>query len=188
MENFNLDDLLGQTDLGDVSAEGSGYEALPNGYYLCEVKSTKLAPNKKNAPMVTFELKVIQNGIVEAVDDEGNAYLTRANGTLNRVIFKYYVLTEQKKIKDLMSDLLKFEGEVEGQSLLEEVLKDDEGKFVKLSTELLEGCLDLIVGSTIYVQSTTSDSKTNPGEKSTWNNLTSWKRAGQLGLFEVPEE
>ena len=183
----SLDDLLAQTELDGVSSEGSGYDALPNGYYLCEVEKATLAPNKKGLPMVTFTLKVIQNGIIEAVDDNGDAFLSRATGTQNRKIFKFYVLSEQKKVKDLISDLLKFEGEVEGTSLLEEVLKDENGKYVPLSTELLEGCLDIITGSTLYVNSSTSPSKTNPGEMSTWNNLLSWKRAGQLGLLDVEE-
>lgn len=181
----SLDELLSSTDLGDVTSEGAGYDPLPNGYYLCEVESADLAPNKKGMPMVTFRMKVIQNGIVEAVDDNGDAYLTRAAGTENRKIFKFYVLSEQKKVKDLISDLLKFEGEIEGESLLGEVLKDENGKYVPLSTELLTGCLDIITGSSLYVSSTTSPSKTNPGEMSTWNNLLSWKRAGQLGLLDL---
>lgn len=189
LDMSSLDDLLASTDLGDVTSEGAGYDALPNGYYLCEVESAELAPNKKGMPMVTFKLKVIQNGIIEAVDDNGDAYLTRAKGTVNRKIFKFYVLSEQKKVKDLISDLLKFEGEVEGESMLEEVLKDENGKYVPLSSELLTGCLDIIVGSTLYVSSTTSPNKNNPSEMSTWNNLLSWKRAGQLGLLDVePEE
>ena len=35
----NLDSILSQTDLKDVTAEGAGFEELLEGYYLCEVES-----------------------------------------------------------------------------------------------------------------------------------------------------
>ena len=193
MEDFNLDDLLGGVNMNGVSAESTGYQDLPNGYYLCEVETASLEKSKTSGlPMVKFGLKVVQNGIIETQDEDNNVYLERAQGTKNRKIFKYYILDPskdfEKAVKSVISDLLKFEGSEPGTELLGEILRDDDGKLTTPSTELLKGCLEVIIGSTIYVKSETSPSKKNPNEKSTWTNLIGWGRAEKLGLLAVPSE
>lgn len=61
---FNqLDELLGASDIKDVSAESSGFAQLKNGYYLCEVKKAELKPSKSSGKlMVAFQLKVVEDG------------------------------------------------------------------------------------------------------------------------------
>lgn len=193
MEDFNLDDLLGQVNMNGVSAESTGYQDLPNGYYLCEVETASLEKSKNTGlPMVKFGLKVVQNGIIEVTDEDGNVYLQRTKGTKNRKIFKYYILDPskdfEKAVKSVISDLLKFEGAEPGSELLGEILRDDEGKLITPSTDILVGCLEVIIGSTIYVKSETSPSKKNPNEKVTWTNLIGWTRADKLELLSVPAE
>lgn len=189
MENFDLDTLLGNTELNGVSSSSTGYEELPTGYYLCELEEATLEKSKTSGkPMVKFAFKVVQNGIIEVVDENGDAYKARAPHTKNRKIFKYYILDSEKNVKTLVSDLLKFEGEEPGTELLGEVLRDDEGKLTRLSTDILLGCLDVVSGSSIYIKSDTTESKKNPGEKQTWNNLTDWDRVVKLGLLEVPDD
>ena len=51
-----LDQLLGSTDLSQVTAEGSGFQELPVGYYLAEVKKAVLTVSKSSGfPMVSIQ-------------------------------------------------------------------------------------------------------------------------------------
>lgn len=191
--NFDLDALLGQVNMNGVSAESTGYQDLPSGYYLCEVESAELGTSKSSGlPQVKMVLKVIQNGIIEVTDEEGNVYLSRAKGTKNRKIYKYYSLDPskdfEKAVKTVVSDLLKFEGDTPGVELLGEILRDEEGKLITPSTALLQGSLEAIQGFSIYVKSDTQPSKKNPQEKTTFSNLIGWARAEKLHLLEVPSD
>ena len=38
----SLDELLNKTDLEDVTAESTGYQDLPDGYYLSEVEKAEI--------------------------------------------------------------------------------------------------------------------------------------------------
>ena len=189
---IDLDSLLSGTDLSDVSAESAGFSELPSGYYLCEVESAVRTTSKSSGqPMVSFKLKVIQNGIVEKVDDEGNAYLERAKGTKNRKIFKHYVLSDKSKVQGLASDLLKFEGEEAGVPILDGVITSEEGgkRVTRIpSAEVLDGCLEVLVGLQIFVKADTRPDRNDPSKSNTWTNLQSWTRAVQLGLLEAPDE
>lgn len=189
---IDLDSLLSGTDLSDVSAESAGFSELPSGYYLCEVETATRTESKSSGqPMVSFRFKVIQNGIIEKVDDEGNAFLTRARGTMNRKIFKHYVLSDKSKVQALASDLLKFEGEEAGTPILDGVITSMEnGKRVTRipSADVLDGCLEVLVGLQIFVKADTRPDRNDPSKSNTWVNLQSWTRAVQLGLLEVEDD
>lgn len=190
---IDLDSLLSGTDLSDVTAESAGFSELPSGYYLCEVETaTRAASKTSGQPMVSFRLKIVQNGIIEKQDDEGNVYFGRAKGTANRKIFKHYVLSDKQKVQGLTSDLLKFEGEEAGVPILDEVITsvDANGKRITRipSAEVLDGCLEVLIGLQIFVKADTRPDRNDPSKSNTWVNLQSWTRAVQLGLLDVPTE
>lgn len=168
-----LNDLLGSTDLKDVTSETTGYQELADGYYLSEVESAKLTVSKSSKqPMVAFQFKVVEDGKDAEIDEEGNVTITEIKGTKNRKIFLYYVLKDDMSVKRFVNDMLKFEGDEEGVSLLE--------KEYFTRAELLEDALEVLEGRRIYIQVSTTEK--NDGTKSTWQNLISWKRATALEL------
>lgn len=168
----NLNELLSQTDLKDVTAESAGFQELPEGYYLSEVESAKLTVSKTSKqPMVAFQLKVVDDGVNINPDDESGS-LIKIKGSKNRKIFIYYTLKDDGSVKRFVTDMLKFEGKEPGQPILD--------KEYFTNAEVLEDALDILVGLRIYVQVTVSEKE--DGSTSTWQNLISWKRAEKLEL------
>lgn len=168
-----LDALLGNTDLTDVSAEGPGFSELPDGYYNCEVESAELKMSKSSGqPMASFKFKVTENGYSVQIDDKQVVHLKEIGKTKGRVFFIHYVLKNDTWVKRFVTDMLKFEGSTPGESLLP--------KEAFIASETIEDALDLLIGKRIYVQvsTTTNDDDT----ESTWKNLISWKRAAALEL------
>lgn len=167
----NLDNLLSQTDLKDVTSEGNGFQDLPDGYYLGEVEKAELTISKKSRePMVAFQFKIIEDGRSSTEDGE----FVPLKGTKNRKIFIYYLLKDDSSIKRFVTDMLKFEGEEAGVPLLE--------KEYFTNSALIEDALDVLVGRAIYIQVSTNEK--DDGSKSTWNNMISWKRAEKIGLMD----
>lgn len=168
-----LDALLGNTDLSDVSAEGPGFSELPDGYYNCEVETAELKVSKSSGqPMVSFKFKVTENGYAVQIDEKQNVHLSEIKKTKDRVIFIHYVLKNETWVKRFVTDMLKFEGEVAGEPLLP--------KEAFIASETIEDALDLLVGKRIYVQVSTTTNEDDT--ESTWKNLISWKRAAALEL------
>lgn len=164
----SLNNVLSQTNLDDVTSEGSGFEELPDGYYIGEVEKAELKESKSSQqPMVAFQFKVVQDGIT----DDGN--FSPISKTNNRKIFMYYVLKDEQSVKRFVTDMLKFEGEKEGESIL--------GKEYFTNSEVLIDALDILIGSRIYIHISTTERN---GQTSTWRNLISWKRAKALGLLQ----
>lgn len=169
----SLNSLLADTKLDDVSSESSGFESLPDGYYLTEVEKAELTVSKSSgSPMAAFQVKVVEDGVSANIDSKGLVDVTEIPRTKNRKIFLYYVLKNESSVKRFVADMLKFEGATAGESLL--------GKEYFTNAELLEDALDVLIGSRIYVNVATSENK--DGSESTWNNLISWKRASALEL------
>lgn len=165
----NLDAVLKNTDLADVTAESAGFEELPDGYYLCEVEKTEIKESKtSHQPMAAFQFKVVENGI--GVDAEGN--FTEIKNVKNRKVFQYYVLSDEQKVKRFVTDMLKFEGKKEGEPILP--------KEAFTTSETVVDALDALVGMRIYIQSSTTEK--DDGSKSIWKNLISWKRVKALQL------
>lgn len=163
-----LDSVLQSADISDVSAEGAGYEELPDGYYLGEVEKAELKESKSShMPMVAFQFKVVEDGI--GVKDDGS--LVAIPKTKNRKMFIYYVLKDAQSVSRFASDMLKFEGETPGEPLLE--------KECFVNSELLLDALEILIGRRLFIQSSTTDKN---GESSTWRNPISWTRAKKLGI------
>ena len=165
-----LDGLLADTDISEVTSESSGFESVPDGYYLSEVKKAELTESKtSHNPMVSFQFTICEDGT--SIDDDGDTKINK--GTKNRTLFVHFPLKDERSVKRFVTDMLKFEGETPGEPLL--------GKEYFTNSELLIDALDVLIGMRIYVQVSTTE---KDGQKSTWNNLISWKRAAAL---ELPE-
>lgn len=169
-----LNSILGQADLSDVTAESTGFSDLPDGYYLCEVEEAKLTESKSShQPMVAITLKVSEDGIDASVDDNGNVSSEAIPKTKNRKIFKYYVLKDETSVRRFVTDMLKFEGDVAGESLLP--------KEAFTTSETIEDALDILTGYRLYIQVSTTV-KEDDNSKSVWYNFITWKRAAMLEL------
>lgn len=168
-----LDDILSDVDLSDITQDSAGFEALPDGYYLCEVENTELKESKSSHnPMVAFTFKICENGIVPTVNDNGNNEFIQLSKTKNRKIFMYFVLKDERSIKRFASDMLKFEDSYGDPILPKEAF---------MSSDTILDALDCLVGMRLYINVSTSEN--DDGTKSQWNNLISWKRAN---IMELP--
>lgn len=165
----SLNGILNTVDLTDVSADEVSFSELPDGYYLCEVEKATLKESKSShLPMVSFQFKVSEDGLT--TNDEGE-YVTLSK-TKNRKIFMNYVLKDETSVKRFATDMLKFEGETEGEPIL--------SKEYFTTSELLVDALEILEGMKIYVHSSTTENQ--DGTTSNWKNLISWKRAKALEL------
>lgn len=171
---FNqLDKLLESTNIKDVNSESSGFSQLKNGYYLCEVKKAELKiSSSSKKPMVAFQFKIVEDGTDFIFDNNNKPMSVELKGTKNRMMFKYYVFSDENSIRRFVSDMLKFEGANAGEPLLT--------KEYFTNSELIEDALDVLVGSNIYIHNDVS--KNDDGTENVWVNLVSWSTATKLGL------
>lgn len=168
-----LDGLLSTVDLSDVTAESAGFTELPDGYYLCEVEKAEIRESKSSKmPMAAFTFKISEDGHTAEVDESSEPVITDIKKTANRKIFMYYVFKDERSVKRFATDMLKFEGEEEGEPLLP--------KEAFLSGDTVNDALEILTGMRIYIHVSTTTNEDDT--KSTWNNLISWKRAKALGL------
>lgn len=165
-----LNDILKSTDLSDVTADSTGFSELPDGYYNCEVEKAELKVSKSSgSPMASFQFSVTSDGYKF---DEETSDLTKIPRTKGRKIFINYVLKNDTWVKRFVTDMLKFEGEEPGESLLP--------KEAFTTAETIEESLFVLEGMRIYIHVSTTEN--DDGTKSTWNNIISWKRADALEL------
>ena len=164
----SLDELLGGTNLEDVTSESGSFSELPEGYYLSEVETAEIKISKTSKqPMVAFQFKIVEDG--NKVTESGD--LEKIKNSKNKKIFMYYSLKDEGAVKRFVSDMLKFEGEEENTPILE--------KEYFTNSALLADALDILIGMRIYIQLSANENG-EPG--SMWKNLVSWKRAKALEL------
>ena len=168
----SVDTILSKININEIDPNAPDFDNLPDGYYLCEVVKIELTTSKSGNPQVKAQFKSIENGKEVSIDEEGEATFNELEKTKDKMLFKYFPLTDENSMKKFIKDMLKFEGDEVGVPLLE--------KEYFLNSEVLEEALDVLEGSTIYIQISTS--KNRNGESSTWYNLVSWSRATVLGL------
>ena len=169
----SVDDLLKSTNLEDVSADGEGYKELPDGFYLNELVKFELTESKtSHLPMIALYFKTVKNGYGINKQDNTSTELFEIPNTEDQTIRLYYVLKDEASIKRFVQDMLKFEGEEEGQPLL--------SIEYFTTSEVLEDALEILVGTRIYIQISTTVNKDDT--ESTWRNLISWKRAKYFNL------
>lgn len=177
-----LNELLSNTNLSGVTAEGSGFSDLPVGYYLCEVKKASLGESKSShRPMVSLQLSVVNDGYA-VNENEDDSTLVTIPHSKGRMVFVHYPFSDQSSVQRFASDMLKFEGTTPGEPLLE--------KDAWISVETMEEALSVLedMGSRIWINVHEGNGiNPNTGKNNIFNSLISWKRAAQLGL-PVDEE
>ena len=174
--NYNeLDALLSTINVAEINPDADDkYEELPDGYYLSEVEKAELTTSKNSGnPQVAMTFKVVEDGIAEYINDKGFSAFKNIEHSKNRKIFKYYPLTNEKTVRAFVKDMLKFEGDVQGESLL------PEEAFT--TSAVLEDAISILIGCRLYVQ-VSNTIKKGTDEKQSWKNLISWNRAKGLGL------
>lgn len=173
-----LNELLGNTDLSNVTAEGAGFGELPIGYYLGEVKKATLTVSKSSGvPMVSLQLSVVKDGLKVNDDPTDDSFSPIAH-TKNRMIFIHYPFKDSASVIRFASDMEKFEGQ-NGDPLLP--------KEAFVNSDTLEEALSILEEMNPRIWINNSQSRTvNPqtGTQGTFANMISWKRAVQLGLPE----
>lgn len=168
---IKLGDLLQDVNWETVTEENS-FDDLPEGFYLCEVEKADLKENKAQTNMqVSFQLKVVDEGLTEAIDDRGNSVLKAISGTKNRKVFKHYPFKDTNGIKRFVVDMMKFEGENPGEPLL--------GPEYFMTEETFPDALACLIGTRIYVQASYREYQ---GKKNCWYDFVAWDRATKLGL------
>lgn len=190
-ENFDLKgwledvgSIMKSTDLSKVSAESSGFEDLPEGYYLTEVVEVNPSRCKsgknQGKPALKMKLKVVGDGYKlsgapdEAEDDNKDLFdkIPKVDG---RYIFKNFVIGEESLMKRFASDMMKFEDPQDpGKMLLPKEAWTD--------PSLLYDSVSLLVdlNSRIWVHNKIT--KRDDGTNSAWVDFLDFSRAVKLGL------
>ena len=186
MSDFNLDDLLGGTNLEKVTADGAGFSELTPGYYLCEVEKAELTTNKEGYPMAKFTLKVAANGLAEQLDEDGNPVVDENDNPIietvenskDRKIFKNFTLKDSESVKRFVSDMLKFQSpENPGESCF------DRDMFK--STEGIIDALNASVALTIFVKGTAGKPSKDYPNPSNFYSFVKWETVEELGLLDL---
>lgn len=168
----DLNEVLQSTDFSNVSADnGGGFENLPDGYYLAEVKEAELKRSKAGKPMVSIRFSVVDNGYTFTENDE---CVQMAQGK-NRLIFKNYVISDATGAKRFASDMMKFEDpEKPSEPLLPSDAWKDKDTLV-MSLQVLD-----MMNCRIWLHLETRIGK--DGNNNQWTSLLSFDRANQIGL------
>lgn len=166
-----INGLIQQTDLSNVSANSTGYDELPFGYYRTKFSGVKVGRTKSTqTPMVTLTLEVLEDGYKL---NDATLQFERIGGVTKRLVFKNYVIGDSKGLKSLVSDLKKVEDQ-DGQPLLtDDYLKDFPAMytFMKFFVEN---------GFTIWVR--VRETKKKDGTTGSWTDLVSDSTALEAGL------
>lgn len=169
-----LNSILSNINAEELTADSVVYEELKDGYYLTEIESAELKSSNSGKPMASLKGKIVEDGYEVKFTDDNDVTFTQLKRSKGRIIFFNFVLNDETSVKRFITNMLKFEGEEEGVPLVP--------KEAFLNSDTLADALDILVGSRIYTQ--ISSSIKADGTKSTWNNFVSWKRAKAL---ELPE-
>lgn len=159
----NLNEILKNMQLEKISSEDTGYQELPDGYYLAEVEKVEFTVSKSGKDMIKWQFKVVENGIRFNSEYE-KEYIEKS---INRKIFMFSLLSDENSVQRTLSNLLKFE--------------KDEGKPILnaeyfINQEILAEALQLLNGANIFIH---LDTDKNGNQ---WKRLVSWKGAAKLEL------
>ena len=190
-ENFDLQSwledvgsVMKKTDLSKVSAESTGFEDLPEGYYLAEVIDVKpdrcKSGKNEGKPTLKMRLKVVGDGFKLAGDpdeleDEGKDLFEPVTGVNGRFVFKTFTIGEESLMKRFASDMMKFEEPNNpGKMLLpEEAWADPKIMFDSVS-------LLVDLASRIWLHNKVT--KKEDGTNGAWVDFLDFSRAAKLGL------
>lgn len=175
---------LKQVDVSEIRSGGDGYEALPDGYYLCELAgpseggSWACRSKKTGNPMLKFAFRALDNGLTPK-EDGSDGYDEIAN-TMGRLIFKNYVFNPNdggSSATRFFEDLRKYQDPATKTTLLD----DDSIKALQDKPEAIEDILNALVGLKLYVHLETREGR-NGLPASQWAYVIAWDRAERLGL------
>ena len=166
-----LNKILSNSNIDSVSSESTGFSELQDGYYLCEVAETEIKKSSNQDPLIVLTMKVIGNGYDAEISNDGEITFKELKGANGSMIWLNYAIKDEKSLKRFVSDMLKFEGDEQGEPLLP--------KEAFTTPETLEDAVKLLVENRIYVQISTTE---KDGKANTWKNLVSWKRVTGLEL------
>lgn len=169
-----LNELLKSINWDDISKPQ--YEALPNGYYRCEIESIECKENK-NKTNLQFVIRFnVLDSVSVIIDENRPDYIEQKRTTAfkNRKIFKYYPLKDVASLNNFLKDLLLIKDpQTNTQLFPEDVLKE-------LDITTLISLLDQLAGFVLYVECRNFENKS--GEKSTWYKLMDWEEVNELRL------
>lgn len=170
-----IDGVMAETDLSNVSAESTGFEDLPYGYYLTQVIETKIGRSKSTQkPMITIVLEVVEDGL-KLSDSTDEIVFDSIKGTTKRHIYKNYTIKDSKSLKNFVSDMKKFEDPNEiGKSLLPDEAWTS-AKYMGVSIPLLAE-----INCRIWLHN--RESKKSDGTSGSWVDLVSFNQAAKIGL------
>ncbi len=194
MSNFDfsrLNGIIAETNIDDVNAESSERAPkLPDGVYLCEVVEAVFETSKSSGnDQLKMTLKTVEDGTTVNSDSYGQPVRAVAEKTANRIIYKYYPLTNNDQYKRMCSDLCKFEDPSNpGVPFVQKEDMSQDGEYLDLAIQgIVAG------GFRIYVQLTTRLNRGVPlsepmtaENSSQWPTLMSWHKAKGMG-FDLDE-
>lgn len=171
-----IDSLIKSTDLSNVSASSTGFDDLPFGYYKTMFSGVKFGKTKATqAPMISITFQVLEDGYKLDESNTSNINFERIGGVTKRLIFKNYVLTDSKGLKNLVSDLKKVEDPMSGEPLLtDEDLAD---------SKHLQAFMNLFVESNVTMWVRIRETTKKDGTKGSWTDLIPNSTAQSLGLI-----
>ena len=172
----SLDKLLGSVDLSSTSEEGVRFQ-LPEGYFRCLVEKAELKESKSGNPMVSFELKTMEDGKKSIVDEQGYAQLVDAPHTADKKIYINYVLSNELQVGFFVSDMLKFQDlETNEPFFTADDFSNTEG--------IIQVCDVLATGAEIYIMVQNTDKKNDKGETIQNFKPITWNRARRIGVID----
>lgn len=168
-----INGLIQQTDLSNVSANSTGYDELPFGYYRTKFSNVKVGRTRSTqTPMVTLTLEVLEDGYKL---NDATLQFERIGGVTKRLIFKNYVIGDSKGLKSLVSDLKKVEDPTDNNV---PILTDNDLKDFPSMWEFMKEFIKSEMYIWVHVRETTK----KDGTKGSWTDLVSDSTALEAGL------
>ena len=170
-----IGEVMAQTDLSNVSADSTGFEDLPFGYFLAEVIETKIGRSKTSQkPMISLRLSIVDDGF-KLSDNPDEIVFEKIPSTKNRQVYRHYVIKDSKSLKTFVSDMKKFEDPSEvGKTLLPDEAWSDP-RYMAEAITILEQ-----IKCRIWLHN--RPSKKPDGTDGNWTDLVSFNQAAKLGL------
>ncbi len=190
MSNFDfsrINGIIAKTNIDDVNAESTERAPkLPDGVYLCSVSEAVFETSKTSGnDQLKMVLKTVEDGTTVESDPYGQPQKAIATKTANRIIYKYYPITNEDQYRRMCSDLCKFEDPTNpGVPFVQKEDMSQDGEYLDLAVQ------GIAAGEfRIYVQLTTRLNRGVPASEpmtsensSQWPTLLSWHKAKAMGF------
>jgi len=170
-----VNETLAKINVDEIDENhSSSVDPLPLGYYYVELVTTPEFTESKTThrPMFKCSFKTLNDGVnlenTEVLQD-----------TKDRYEWKYYLVDDERGLKNFISDMMKFKIDSKGTSLPPEAFK---------SVDLMLQALELLNGKRAFIMISESvnkqGKKDEQGEplKNRFVNLITFERAESLGL------